>query len=495
MFSVDSASNDAEQLEGRAGPIFLPAGVTVQAALPGQFRQREANMLSLNVGAEDVRPPVEQIVTGIRREIDERHLRPGTRIPSIRSFAKQYRVSRFTVVEAYDRLVAMGYLRSRRGAGFYALAPQPITEPWPINGVARANEPLVWLTRQMSEAGPNAIFPGGGWLPPDWHDQAGIRQSLNVLARKNGGHLVDYGSPYGYLPLREHLCMLLGDIGINVQAPQILLTTAASQALDLLIRLLMKPGDTALVDDPGYYILFGILRLHGIQIIGVPRKSDGPDIKALERLATQHRPKIYFTQTAVQNPTGTTMAPHTVFRVLQVAECCNFTIVEDDVCSDLQRALTPRLATLDQLSRVIYVRSFTKTMSASMRVGFVASRPELIDHLADIKILTSITSSELAERLIYQMLIDGHYRKHLARLWARLDEAATMLFGHSSASASSYSRNPSTGSTFGHVFRVSRIRSPLPSWQVARALCSRRGAYSVRQSALALDAVQRRPQR
>ena len=88
---------------------------------------------------------------------------------------------------------------------------------------------------------------------------------VNVSARKNGGHLIDYGKPYGYLPLRQHLCVLLGDIEINVQAPQILLTTAASQALDLLIRLLMKQGDTALVDDPGYYNLFGILRLHGIE--------------------------------------------------------------------------------------------------------------------------------------------------------------------------------------------------------------------------------------
>jgi DNA-binding transcriptional MocR family regulator len=380
-------------------------------------------MLSLKIGPHDVRPLVEQIVVEIRREIDERHLRPGTRIPSIRGFAEQYRVSRFTVVEAYDRLVAMGYLHSHRGSGFYAQAPQPTVEAWSGNAEARDNELLVWLTRQMSEADPNAIFPGGGWLPPDWHDQAGIRQSLNVLARKNGGHLVDYGKPYGYLPLREHLCVLLGDIGINVQAPQILLTTAASQALDLLIRLLMKPGDTALVDDPGYYNLFGILRLHGVQMIGVPRTPDGPDIEALERLAVQHQPKIYFTQTAVQNPTGTTMTPHAAFRVLQIAERCNFTIVEDDVCSDLQRALTPRLATLDQLNRVIYVRSFTKTVSASLRVGFVASRPDLIDRLADIKILTSITSSELTERLIYQMLVDGHYRKHLTRLWARLDEA------------------------------------------------------------------------
>jgi DNA-binding transcriptional MocR family regulator len=364
-------------------------------------------MLSLKIGAEDDRPLVEQIVVGIRQKIDERHLRSGTRIPSIRSFAERHRVSRSTVVEAYDRLVAMGYLHPRRGSGFYAQAPQRAGEAWSESAGARDNEQLVWLTRQMSEAGPNAIFPGGGWLPRDWHDQAGIRQSLNVLARKNGGHLIDYGNPYGYLPLREHLCVLLGDIGISAQAPQILLTTAASQALDLLIRLLMRQGDTALVDDPGYYNLFGILRLHGVRTIGVPRKTDGPDIDALDRLAAQHRPKIYFTQTVVQNPTGTTMTPHNAFRVLQVAERCDFTVVEDDVCSDLQRALTPRLATLDQLNRVIYVRSFTKTVSASMRVGFVASRPDLIDRLADIKILTSITSSELTERVIYQMLVDG----------------------------------------------------------------------------------------
>src|SRR3954451_15663965 len=80
-------------------------------------------VLSLKIDADDDRPLVEQIVVGIRREIEERHLRPGTRIPSIRSFAERHRISRFTVVEAYDRLVAMGYLHSRRGAGFYAQSP------------------------------------------------------------------------------------------------------------------------------------------------------------------------------------------------------------------------------------------------------------------------------------------------------------------------------------------------------------------------------------
>jgi len=125
----------------------------------------------------------------------------------------------------------------------------------------------------------------------------------------------------------------------------------------------------------------------------------------------------------VHNPTGTTIAPHIAFRMLQVAERCEFTIVEDDVFSDLQTDPTPRLATLDQLNRVLYVRSFSKTLSSSVRVGFIACRQDHVDALASIKMLSSITSSPFAERLIYLILVDGHYRKYLARLRARLDEA------------------------------------------------------------------------
>lgn len=380
-------------------------------------------MLPLKIGTDDDRPLVEQIVAGIRGEIDARHLRPGTRIPSIRSFAEQHRVSRFTVVEAYDRLVAMGYLNSRRGAGFYAQSPHPLGEVQPSNGSATGNEALVWMLRRSLEVDANAIFVGAGWLPNDWLDKGGIRQSLNALARRSGAHLLNYGRPYGYAPLREHLAMLLGDIGVTAQASQILSTTGASQALDFVIRLMLRPGDTALVDVPGYYNLFGLLRLHGVHVVGVPRNPDGPDIAELERLAALHQPKVYCVQSAMHNPTGTTMAPHIAFRVLQVAESCNFTIVEDDVLCDLQPDATPRLVTLDQLRRVIYVRSFSKTLSGSLRVGFIAGRPDLIDSLADVKMLTSITSSEFVERLIHLLLVNGHYRKYLAGIRTRLDEA------------------------------------------------------------------------
>jgi DNA-binding transcriptional MocR family regulator len=380
-------------------------------------------VLSLVVSPTGERSLVDQIVGGVKLQIDDRHLAPGSKLPSIRDFAGALNVSRFTVVEAYDRLVAMGYLESRRGAGFYvaALAASGAA-PAPLESYQR-NEQLLWLVRQLLESDENAPLAGGPWLPNSWLDEAGIRQNLNALARKNGAHLLEYGHPFGYLPLREHLALMLAGLGITAQSNQILLTNGTSQALELVITCLLKPGDAALVDDPGYYNMFGNLRLHGIEMLAVPRNRDGPDINILETLAAERRPKIYFTQSVMQNPTGTDMSPHVAFRVLQAAERHNFAIVEDDIFSDLQTRQTPRLATLDQLNRVIYARSFSKTLSGSLRVGFIACSRSLANQLADIKMLTSITSSQFTERLIYLMLVDGHYRKYLARLQERLGEA------------------------------------------------------------------------
>jgi DNA-binding transcriptional MocR family regulator len=381
-------------------------------------------MLSVSVSQNSGVPLSDQIVAGIKRQIDDRHLRPGTKLPSIRNFAETYGVSRFTVVEAYDRLVAMGYLQARRGAGFYVVAAPSrgkVAHPAPSDNHKR-NEQLVWLIRRLLEAEENTLLMGGPWLPNSWLDDAGIRQSLNVLARRNGAYLLEYGHPFGYLPLREQIALMLGGLGINAHSGQILLTQGTSQALELIIRYLLRPGDAALVDDPGYYNMFGNLRLHGVEMLAVPRNPDGPDIAILERLAAAHRPKVYFTQSVMHNPTGTDMSPHVAFKVLQAAERHSFIVVEDDIFCDLQLKTTPRLATLDQFSRVIYARSFSKTLSGSLRVGFIACAQNIANDLADIKMLTSITTSQFTERLVYLMLVDGHYRKYLARLLERLGE-------------------------------------------------------------------------
>ena len=170
-------------------------------------------MLSLTISHHSGQSLADQIVAGIKRQIDDRHLRPGAKLPSIRDFAKSQNVSRFTVVEAYDRLVALGYLQSRRGAGFFisaAAAPIDAARPASSDGHKR-NQQLVWLIRRVLEADDGTALAGGPWLPNSWLDEAGIRQSLNALVRKNGAYLLEYGHPFGYLPLREHLAVMLGN--------------------------------------------------------------------------------------------------------------------------------------------------------------------------------------------------------------------------------------------------------------------------------------------
>ncbi len=137
------------------------------------------------------------------------------------------------------------------------------------------------------------------------------------------------------------------------------------------MRYLLQPGDCALVDDPGYYNMFGNLRMHGVEMLAVPRRPDGPDLAALEALAAARRPKVYFTQSAIQNPTGSSTSPHVAFRLLRAAERSR---LHDRRRRHFLRSAVgeaaPPAATLDQLSRVIYVRSFSKTLSGSLRVGF-----------------------------------------------------------------------------------------------------------------------------
>ena len=381
-------------------------------------------MSLVNLNRNDRVPLIDQIVNGIQRQIEDRVLRPGSKLPSIRAFAAEHAVSRFTVIEAYDRLVAIGYLRSKRGAGFFTTAMDNTRTRAETGPVSRRNEEVVWLIRRLLEAKSGTVLAGGPWLPNSWLDEANLRRVMRTLANNEGAHLVNYGDPLGYLPLRRHLVeTLLPEIGINAEESQVLLTCGASQALDLVSRTLLRRGDVVLVDDPGYYNLFGNLRLQGLRLVGVPRQLDGPDIDALETLAAEHKPKLYFTQSVLQNPTGTTMSHHKAFRVLQTAAQHDFQVVEDDIFSDMHSEATPRLAALDQLDRVIYLRSYSKTLSGSLRVGFIACHRQLAQDLADTKMVTCVTTSLFTEKLIYRLLTEGFYRKFLARLLDRVAEA------------------------------------------------------------------------
>jgi DNA-binding transcriptional MocR family regulator len=158
----------------------------------------------------------------------------------------------------------------------------------------------------------------------------------------------------------------------------------------------------------------------GMRPIGVPRGGDGLDVGRLEALAKEHRPKLFMTNSVLHNPTGTSLGAADAFRVLRLAEAHDFHIVEDDILADLHPGRAHRIAQLDQLNRVIYVGSFSKTLGAGLRVGYLAAHPDLARDLTAQKMLAGLTTPELGERLVYQVLSDGYYRKHVDHVRARL---------------------------------------------------------------------------
>lgn len=370
--------------------------------------------MDLKIERNVAEPLIHQLVNQLSEWITTHGIRPGARMPSIRQLARENNLSLSSVIKAYDHLVASGVLESRHGAGFFvARQTCALTEP-----ESQADNPAWRLFDNAS----TQLKLGCGWLPDAWRDDADLGQAIRQVVRSDSQALFNYSTPLGSAPLRLHIQKRLGLIDIHVEPGQILTTQGASHGLDLLVRTLLKPGDLVLVESPGYYNLFNLLKLHGVRTLAVPRTAQGPVIAHLEQLLGRHKPAYFFINSMYQNPTGTSLSPSVAYRLLQLATAHDFRIIEDDIYADFQNGPTARLASLDALDRVIYLASFSKTLSSSLRIGYVVARPEVINRLAEVKMVTGIGCSLLAENVVATLLANGAYRKLLQRLRQRLNK-------------------------------------------------------------------------
>ncbi|MBN9364471.1 MULTISPECIES: PLP-dependent aminotransferase family protein [unclassified Devosia] len=366
---------------------------------------------------------IERVMATIAGRIAARSLVAGARLPSVRGFARSAGVSVSTVVEAYNRLVAAGAIVSRPGSGFYVapqLAPMQLSAVEPRRD--RAIDPL-WVSRQSLEADDAVPKPGCGWLPADWMAEQSLRRALRTVSRGGIEALANYGAPLGLPPLRQLISRRLGERGVEAAPDQIILTESGTQAIDLICRFLVEPGDTVLVDDPCYFNFQALLRAHRVRVVSVPYTPDGPDLTAFAATLAAERPRLYITNSAVHNPTGATLSPVTAHRVLKLAEQHGLTIIEDDIFADFEHTPAPRLAGFDGLDRVIEIGSFSKTLSASVRCGFIATRRDWLEPLLDLKIATMFGGARLNEDLVYTVLSDGRFHRHAEALRQRLERA------------------------------------------------------------------------
>ncbi|WP_428644592.1 PLP-dependent aminotransferase family protein [Roseibium sp.] len=365
---------------------------------------------------------VDQIVEKVALMLEAGAYKPFERLPSIRQAARENGVSKNTMAEAYDRLVARGLLEARAGSGYYISQVRAVSPPLPAPHVTAAIDGMSLLREQLERH--YEVRPGDGRPPPFWMEGSELRRHFaNAKAPFPEAIEFGYGSSWGYGPLRDRLRMQLLERSIQVEPEGLLLTHGVNHGLDLIIRHFTEPGDTVFVEEPGYYPLFSKLTFAKVRIVGIRRDRDGPDLEDLTAKLALHRPKMFVTQSHGHNPTGGSLSPSRSFGLMQLAERWGFLLVENDALGDILPATLPRLAALDELNRVLYLGTFSKTLSASLRCGYVAGNPEIVRRLADIKMITLVNSSEHVERFVFNLIQAGHYLRHLRRLKGRVEEA------------------------------------------------------------------------
>jgi len=367
-------------------------------------------------------PLGDQLVERVSELIESGRLPEGSRLPSVRDLARRVGVSVYTVTSAFERLSAKGLIDARPGAGYFVA---PLRSRTMLSRVELAplasSDPVLGFARHAIEQDNISVPAGSGFFPASWLADAVPSSIFSKVARS--GVLTESAPVQGDADLRELLAERLRLGALPVAARNIIVTFGASHAFDLISRTLLKANDTVLIDDPGYFVLASQLRAHGAQLVPVPRTTEGVDLEALESAVRLHRPRMFFTQTVLHNPTGTSSTAANCHGILTLAEKYNFVVVEDHIYTDLSPRPPISLAQIDELKRVLYVGSFTKVLGPGMRIGFIAAPDGLVPQLIDSKILGVMSGSALDEFVLRELLASGKYRKHTERVRDRLAKA------------------------------------------------------------------------
>lgn len=366
------------------------------------------------------KPLGDQLVEEVTRLIESGRLPEGFRLPSVRQLARRAGVSAYTVTTAFQRLSAKGLIEARAGSGYFVARIRRQAARVEL-GPAPSLDPVLGFTRNLLEQ-ENVVVPAGsGFLPPEWLAEGIPSATLSRFGKS--GAAVESATLQGDVQLRELLAERLRLANIPVAAQNLVVTFGASHAFDLIATTLLRPGDAVLVEDPSYFVLPAQLRSRGLRVIPVPRLPDGADLDALEAAAKLHQPRMMFTQTLLHNPTSTSASPARCHGILKLAERYNFLVTEDNIYTDIASPHSVSLAQIDELQRVIYVGSFTKVLGPGLRIGFVATRDELLRPLIEGKLLGVLSGSALVEFVLREVLDSGKYRRHIERLRDRVAKA------------------------------------------------------------------------
>lgn len=379
-------------------------------------------------------PVYRQIYETIRRSIVVGEFFPGKPLPSSRFLAKQLGISRMTVINAYEQLTAEGYLESKKGAGTFVARRLPDeflqtqrlkkedTQPEPevrkhefsaygktifgaASSVLRFNSPTPVAAFQHGLAALDE-FPFGIWTKL-------AAQAYQRLSKENFG----YGDPAGFYPLRAAIAAHLRSVrAVACEPEQVIITSGAQQAFDLIGRIFLAPGTGILIENPCYQGARQAFELFDARLVPVEVDDDG--FNPANGLRADPPARLVYVTPSHQFPLGATMSLERRRALLEWANDQRAWIIEDDYDSEFRyegRPL-PSLQGLDENNRVLYVGTFSKTVFPALRLGCLVVPPDLIDIFTAVCALSGAAAPVIDQATLAEFITEGHFSRHLRRM-------------------------------------------------------------------------------
>ncbi len=352
-------------------------------------------------------------------------LQAGARLPPTRALATELGVARQTVVLAYERLAAEGYVRARTGSGTYVATDLPDAAPAPSPPSRNAANDLsargarlaaIPVTAVPREPAVGMLFAGGLPAPDLFPTQAWARSAARVM-QPLAGELASYPPPQGLRVLREQIAAhLAATRGLVAEPDCIVVTGGTQQALRTAAELLLDPGDSAWVEDPGYIAGRGALRAAGVVPVPVPSGAEGLDVTAGIRLAPAAR--LVLVAPSHATPLGGALPIGQRLALLDWAGRAGAWILEDDCDSEFRwegRPLPP-LASLDATGRVIYCGTFSKTLAPALRLGFAVVPAPLVSAFVRLRTLMDRGTDAFTQAALAEFMRGGLLAPHIRRM-------------------------------------------------------------------------------
>jgi 2-aminoadipate transaminase len=361
-------------------------------------------------------PLYRQLYDQLRSHIHSGRIGKGQRLPATRELAGLLGLNRATVAAAYELLENEGLMKGHVGRGSFVegeAQPQPRTS-W--TGLSPASEPLPHLSLSADGISFASSRPAGDLFPMDE-----FRATCEEVIRgRDADSILQLGSPSGYPPLRSYLLAEARRDASARESDDILITSGCQQALDLLQRVLIRPGDTVALEDPVYPGLRGLFLAAGARLAGVPVGVNGIEPSTLRTVFERERPRLLVVTPNFQNPTGATIPLSTRQAILQLAGEYGVMLVENDIYGALryEGEPAPSLKQLDPSGDVISIGSFSKVAFPGLRVGWVIPPHLLIARLQEAKQWCDLHSDQLSQAVMFRFAESGRLAEHRKKVLA-----------------------------------------------------------------------------